>query len=197
MSSFHPSSLSNGEKKATAWTWRFFIKKLLAQANGIRNLRALVATQSGDTHLRHDLPWWNPGVRHPGCTILSAKRYKLQVRPFSQLTTWFFFVGKKSNSLHQLQFLHHFCPGENDERGSTSNQPERISIFCSFGVFFFRIPKNYHGRLAPLTSWRIAIIQSDLSFRIYEIYMSLNCVHIGGDGDAVSLFMFYFYTPED
>lgn len=195
MSSFHPSSLSNGEKKATAWTWRFFIKKLLAQANGIRNLRALVATQSGDTHLRHDLPWWNPGVRHPGCTNLSPKRYKLQVRPFSQLTTWFFFVGKKSNSLHQLQFLHHFFQVKMMKEDQPQINLKGSRFFAVSGVFL-RIP-NYHGRLAPLTSWRIAISQSDLSFRIYEIYMSLNCVHIGGDGDAVSLFMFYFYTPED
>ena len=190
MSSFHPSSLSNGEKKATAWTWRFFIKKLLAQANGIRNLRALVATQSGDTHLRHDLPWWNPGVRHPGCTILSAKRYKLQVRPFSQLTTWFFFVGKKSNSLHQLQFLHHFCPGENDERGSTSNQPERISIFCSFGCFFFGFPKT------TMVGSRRSHRDESLSVsQILSYYMCIHCVHIGGDGDAVSLFMFLFLHP--
>ena len=164
MSSFHPSSLSNGEKKAAAWTWRFFIKKLLAQANGIRNLRALVATQSGDTHLRHDLPWWNPGVRHPGCTILSAKRYKLQVRPFSQLTTWFFFVGKKAtNSLHQLQFLHHFFQVKMMKEDQPQINLKGSRFFAVFRcVFFFRIPKNYHGRLAPLTSWVTSLSVSQI-----------------------------------
>ena len=61
---------------------------LLAQANGIRNLRALVAAQSGDTHLRHDLPWKKTKIislprspRHPG-THMSSSHDHSQLRVF-------------------------------------------------------------------------------------------------------------------
>ena len=182
MSSFHPSSLLLTDKKKERQQLELggsSTKTLLAQANGIRNLRALVATQSGDTHLRHDLPWWNkPSAPrlHPmsAGTSTSSKR-----RPFTHSWGWDFFWWKKAtNSLHQLQFLHHFCPGENDERGSTSNQPERISI-C----------RRAHG----LTSW---VTNRYHSVRILSsIYMSIDSVRIGGDGDVVSLFHVPFLDP--
>ena len=54
---------------------------LLAQANGIRNLRALVAAQSGDTHLRHDLPWKKTKVAQ--ATQAPRNPHELQSRPFT------------------------------------------------------------------------------------------------------------------
>lgn len=71
------------------------------------------------------------------------------------------------------------------------------SRFFAVSGVFFGFPKTTMVGSRRSHRDESVISQSDLSFRIYEIYMSLNCVHTGGDGDAVSLFMFYFYTPED
>ena len=73
--SSNPSSLSNGKKlKGNSLNLWWSSCMLLAQANGIRNLCALVAAQSGNTHLRHDLPWL---PRHPSA-LFSAQVLSLQ-----------------------------------------------------------------------------------------------------------------------